>query len=79
MKKLSELSLDKTAKIIGFSNKLNLEFINDIMDHGLIIGSSITVLGNLSDKIILNLGYSNISIRKKDAEQIFIDNMENYE
>jgi Fe2+ transport system protein FeoA len=66
---------EKELNIIhSFSQDINNDFANDLMDYGLLPGATVIKYPNFSfsDKVILRIGDSIISIRKIDAEKIYI-------
>lgn len=74
MKSLLDSEEKESVTLHSFSPDINSDFINDLMDYGLLPGTNVIVYPNFaySDKLILKVGDSLISIRKQDAKKIFI-------
>ena len=74
MKNILECKEKEMNIIHSFSKDIGNDFANDLMDYGLLPGASVIKYPNFlfSDKVVLRIGDSIISIRKKDAEKIYI-------
>ncbi len=74
MKSLLDCKERESVILHSFSPEINSDFINDLMDIGLLPGSHVVIFPHFStsDKIILKVGDSLLSIRKQDAKKIFI-------
>jgi len=74
MKNILDCKEKELSTIHSFSEDLSNDFANDLMDYGLLPGATVIKYPNFSfsDKVILRIGDSIISIRKKDAEKIYI-------
>ena len=53
---------------------LSLEFIHDLMDHGLLPGTEIRIIHRppLQDKLLIGAGAAEIALRDRDAKYIKI-------
>jgi Fe2+ transport system protein FeoA len=74
MKSLLDCTERESVTLQSFSSDINSDFINDLMDIGLLPGTMLVIYPHFpySNKIILKVGDSLLSIRKQDAKNIFI-------
>jgi Fe2+ transport system protein FeoA len=74
MKTILDCKEKELNRFHSFSKDISTDFANDLMDYGLFPGAIVIKYPSFSfsDKVILRIGDSILSIRIKDAEKIYI-------